>query len=60
MTSKPPSCGCLGLSAIFSSAKHEALFGLFRNVVILWALKLSYDYYFKKPKAEEMRLKVAG
>lgn len=44
--SSPPACGCLGLSQIFSSTRHEALFGLLRNCVILWALKFSYDYYF--------------
>ena len=54
MTTKPPSCGCLGLTTIFTSAKHEALFGLFRNCAILWALKLSYDYYFRPPKPAEM------
>jgi hypothetical protein len=43
---KPPACGCLGLSKVFSSAKHEAWFGLLRNCLILWALKFSYDYYF--------------
>ncbi|MCI0534145.1 MAG: hypothetical protein L0Z50_02840 [Verrucomicrobiales bacterium] len=45
----PPACGCLGLTGMFNSTKHDALFGIFRNCVILWALKLSYDYYFKKP-----------
>lgn len=43
----PPSCGCLGLTGLFESSKHAALFGVFRNCIILWALKLSYDYYFK-------------
>jgi uncharacterized membrane protein YphA (DoxX/SURF4 family) len=43
----PPSCGCLGLTGIFNSKKVEAVFGLARNCAILWALKLSYDYYFK-------------
>ena len=44
----PPSCGCLGLTGIFKSRKQEALFGLFRNCLILWALKLSYDYFFPR------------
>lgn len=44
----PPSCGCLGLTGIFKSRKQEALFGLFRNCLILWALKLAYDYYFPR------------
>ena len=47
----PPSCGCLGLTGLFESRKNEAVFGVFRNCVILWALKLSYDYYFKPPGA---------
>src|SRR6266705_3438867 len=37
----PPSCGCLGLTGIFNSNKRAALFGLFQNCLILWALKLS-------------------
>src|SRR5579859_3807583 len=40
-----PSCGCLGLTGIFNNGKHDAIFGVFRNCVILWALKLSYDAY---------------
>jgi len=43
----PPKCGCLGLTGMFNSSKHEALFGVFRNCVILWALKLSFDHHFK-------------
>lgn len=39
----PPSCGCLGLTGIFKSSKHAALFGLLRNCAILWALKFAYD-----------------
>ena len=46
----PPKCGCLGLTGLFRSNRHAALFGLFRNCVILWALKLSYDYHFKAPE----------
>ena len=49
MLANPPSCGCLGLTGIFKTNKREALFGVFRNCVILWALKLSYDYHFKPP-----------
>lgn len=43
----PPSCGCMGLTGMFNSTKHDALFGVFRNVVVLWVLKLAYDYHFK-------------
>ena len=51
----PPACGCLGLTGIFNSSKHEALFGLFRNCVILWALKFSYDHHFKSSNVEEAK-----
>ena len=47
----PPSCGCLGLTGIFKSRKQEALFGLFRNCLLLWALKLSYDFHFPRNPA---------
>src|SRR6266581_5444913 len=47
----PPSCGCMGLTAVFKSNKHNALLGLFRNCVILWLLKLAYDYYSEKDLA---------
>ncbi len=47
----PPSCGCMGLTAVFKSNKHNALLGLFRNCVILWLLKLAYDYYSEKDQA---------
>ena len=53
MQAKPPSCGCLGLTHLFNSAKHEALFGLLRNCVILWLLKLAYDHYFVAPTRAE-------
>jgi len=36
---------------MFNSSKHEALFGVFRNCVILWALKLSFDHHFKPEPA---------
>ena len=49
MLANPPSCGCLGLTGIFKTNKREALVGVLRNCVILWALKLSYDYHFKPP-----------
>jgi len=49
----PPKCGCLGLTGLFNSSKHEALFGLFRNCVILWALKLSFDHHFKPSGAAQ-------
>ena len=42
----PPSCGCLGATGVFKSNKHEALFGVLRNCLILWALKWSYDRHF--------------
>jgi uncharacterized membrane protein YphA (DoxX/SURF4 family) len=42
----PPSCGCLGLSGIFSSARQAALFGLIRNCFLLWGLKFAYDLRF--------------
>ncbi len=48
----PPSCGCLGLTGIFKSNKHQALFDLARNVVILWALVLSYRYHFPANAAD--------
>src|SRR6266853_3943873 len=47
----PPSCGCMGLTAVFKSNRHNALLGLFRNCVILWLLKLAYDYYSDKDQA---------
>lgn len=53
---KPPSCGCLGLTHIFNSTKQEAFFGLLRNCVILWALKLSYDYYSNAPARVEPKV----
>jgi len=37
----------MGLTGMFHSTKKAALFGLARNCVILWGLKLSYDYYLK-------------
>jgi hypothetical protein len=43
----PPSCGCLGLTGIFNSSKNEAVFGLLRNCVILWALKSAYGCHIK-------------
>jgi hypothetical protein len=43
MLADPPACGCLGLTGVFDSSKHEAVFGVVRNCAILWALKLSYD-----------------
>ena len=42
----PPSCGCMGLTAVFSSNRHNALFGLVRNCVLLWMLRCSMDHYF--------------
>ena len=51
----PPSCGCLGLTGIFNSNKHAALFGLVQNCLILWALKFSYAHHFNSSKAEEVK-----
>ena len=42
----PPSCGCWGQPGVFKSNKHEALFGVLRNCLILWALKWSHDRHF--------------
>jgi uncharacterized membrane protein YphA (DoxX/SURF4 family) len=44
----PPSCGYLGLSGIFTSSRQAAFFGLARNCLILWGLKLAYDSRFRK------------
>ncbi len=44
----PPSCGCLGLTGLFSSSKQEALFGILRNCALLWLLRLSYAHHFPK------------
>jgi hypothetical protein len=41
----PPACGCMGLTGMFGSTKHEALLGLVRNCLLLWCLKLSMDDY---------------
>jgi len=49
-----PSCGCLGLTGIFKSRKQEAWFGLLRNCLILWALKLTYDHHFPRKPAESL------
>lgn len=46
----PPACGCMGLTGLFLSNRHNALFGIFRNCVILWLLKFGYDYYIKAPQ----------
>ncbi len=54
MLAHPPSCGCLGLTGLFNSNKHNALFGLFRNCLILWGLKAAYDYYFKPSSAAKV------
>src|SRR6266571_2593134 len=51
----PPSCGCLGMTGIFKSNKEAALFGIFRNCVILWLRKLAYEYYSAKVRASVRR-----
>ena len=40
----------MGLTHIFLSERHNALLGIFRNVIILWLLKFTYDYYFTSPR----------
>lgn len=54
----PPSCGCLGLTGIFNSSKHEAIFGLLRNCIILWLLKLSLGA--QPDEAKGIRLRPAS
>jgi hypothetical protein len=45
----PPACGCMGFVHVFLSNRHNALAGMVRNVIILWLLKWTYDYYVKAP-----------
>ena len=47
----PPSCGCLGLTGVFTAGKRGALLGIARNCVLLWLLKLAYDYYSPRWRA---------
>lgn len=47
----PPACGCLGLTGMFSSTRQAAIFGILRNVLLIWGLRYSYDYYVR-PAAE--------
>jgi hypothetical protein len=42
----PPGCGCLGLSKVFQSNKSAAVFGIFRNCLVLWLLCASYESRF--------------
>ena len=51
LLANPPSCGCLGLTHIFMSARKEALFGIVRNVFLLWLLKPAYDLTKQPPEA---------
>ncbi len=52
----PPACGCLGLTGLFENSRAEALLGVARNCLILWALKWAYDaYYPKAPPAPQPR-----
>jgi hypothetical protein len=44
-----PACGCLGLTGIFNTTKHAAIFGIFRNCMLLWAIWLSYNYHQSAP-----------
>lgn len=41
----PPACGCMGLTQIFRSNRHDAIFGLMRNCLLIWLLKGAFDYY---------------
>src|SRR5262245_11496817 len=50
----PPSCGCMGLTGMFKSTKQAALFGLIRNCLILWCLKLSIDYYAELKRGNKL------
>lgn len=43
----PPSCGCMAITGIFKSNKHNAIVGIFRNCVLLYLGKVAHDYYFK-------------
>lgn len=45
----PPACGCMGLTGMFRSTRHEALFGLVRNCLILWAVLISYNHHRSAP-----------
>jgi hypothetical protein len=56
----PPTCGCFGLSGFFKNAKHAAVFGVFRNCLILWMLKAAYDYYCKAPSGTAASLGSMG
>lgn len=49
----PPRCGCLGLTGLFESSKSDAYFGVLRNVLILWGLKLAYDHAFPGANASD-------
>jgi uncharacterized membrane protein YphA (DoxX/SURF4 family) len=39
---EPPNCGCLGALEVFKNARHEALFGLVRNLMFIAALLVRY------------------
>ena len=45
----PPSCGCMGMTALFKSNRHNALFGLLRNAALLWCAAWAYGYHFRAP-----------
>ena len=36
----PPSCGCIGLTSLFDSNKDAAIFGLVRNVLLLYLVSV--------------------
>jgi hypothetical protein len=52
----PPFCGCLGLTGVFNSGKHQALFDLARNVLILWALAVSYRHHFPGTRPDNVSI----
>jgi hypothetical protein len=47
----PPSCGCLMLTGLFESTRDDARFGVLRNCLILWGLKISWNYHFGQKKS---------
>lgn len=37
----PPNCGCLGFEPAFRDARHGALFGIFRNFILICGLHIT-------------------
>jgi hypothetical protein len=50
----------MGLTRLFRSNRADALFGVIRNVVILWLLKFAYDYYCKPPVAAKQAAELSA